>query len=97
VAKTGDTTGEGTLYDPDDNELATVAYRIDLPHAGGRAGQWSGELFFPDETMMVDPGLYVLATEDGTRSDVEVLPPIGGGDPRQRRFIGVGSFGDRIV
>lgn len=103
-AEVREQTGEGTLYDTNDNEVATaVAYRIvPGPVVGRFAGEeeqtWGGELFFAHEDEIVDPGLYVLATEDGTRVDVDIDPrSAADGDPRQVTFRGVGAFGERIV
>lgn len=98
MAEVTDQSGEGTLYDTDDNELATVAYRvrpISPPESG--LDEWGGELFFPDSTMMVEPGMYVLALYDGTRVDIDIAP-IGSadGDPRHVEFTGVGTFGRRV-
>lgn len=99
MAEVREQTGEGTLYDTDDNELATVAYRIS-PISPADAGEheWGGQLFFPDPSMVVEPGLYVLALEDGTQVDIDVAPTgAATGDARTLEFAGVGSFGRRIV
>jgi hypothetical protein len=92
-------TGEGTLYDTDDNELATVAYRVaPISPEGADVHEWGGEIFFPDSTMVVEPGLYVLALEDGTQMDIDVAPPgAAGGDSSTLEFTGVGTFGRRIL
>ena len=99
-------TGEGTLFDTNNTELATaVAYRIvpgpvvgRFEETGDEEQTWGGELFFANEDEIVDPGLYVLATEDGTRVDIDIAPRgATNGDPRQVGFRGVGTFGERIV
>ena len=93
-------TGEGTLYDTNDAELATtVAYRIiPGPTVGRDETTWGGELFFAHEDEEVGPGLYVLALEAGTRVDIDINPrSVEDGDPRHVTFRGVGSFGQRIV
>ena len=93
-------TGEGTLYDTDNNELATtVAYRIvPGPTVGRDETTWGGELFFRFEDEELGPGLYVLALEDGTRVDIDIDPrTVADGDPRQVSFKGVGTFGERIL
>ena len=99
-------TGEGTLYDPDDYELASsVAYRIvpgpivgAFEATGDEEQTWGGELFFAHADEIVDPGLYVLATEDGTRVDIDIAPRgAADGDPRRFAFRGVGTFGERII
>lgn len=98
MAKLGRRSGEGTLFDTDGREVAIVAYQIDLSDGTDTGRSWGGELFLRDEELVLEPGLYLLATEDGTRSNVDLQPPIeNGGDRRRRRFNGVGSFGDRIA
>ena len=106
MAEVTEQTGEGTLYDTDDNELASsVAYRIvpgpvvgTFEETGDEEQAWGGELFFAHEDEIVDPGLYVLATEDGTRVDIDIDPrSAADGDPRQVIFHGVGTFGERII
>ncbi|CAA9538391.1 MAG: hypothetical protein AVDCRST_MAG49-567 [uncultured Thermomicrobiales bacterium] len=89
--------GEGTLYDTDDVELGDVAYRI-VTGQGDDGRLWSGELAFAGEDLTLEPGLYVLATEDGTQSDIEVEPAgAARGDARQFAFLGVGTFGVRTM
>ena len=89
-------TGSGTLYDADENELGTVAYRIEHDAVPGEPVlAWSGELNFdtvPD--VPLEPGRYLLETEDGTRGDVEIEPPgAASGLEGQIAFRGVGVFG----
>ena len=101
-----DRTGEGTLYDTDNNPLAlSVAYRI-IPgpvvdafeETGAEEQTWGGELFFANPAELVDPGLYVLALEDGTRVDIDIDPrSAADGDPRHLTFRGIGTFGQRII
>ena len=98
MAELGERIGEGTLYDRDDNELATVAYRIvQTPGEGGAGPTWGGELVFRDGGTTLEPGVYVLATEDGTQSDID-LEPAGAadGDQSHGRFKGVGTYGQRV-
>ena len=100
MADVREQTGEGTLYDVNDVEVATsVAYRIEPgPRVGENEQTWGGALFFPNEDEEIDPGLYVLALENGTRVDIDVNPrSVQDGDPRNVTFRGVGSFGQRIV
>ncbi len=100
MAEVREQTGEGTLYDTNDVELATsVAYRIEPgPRVGANEQTWGGALFFAHEDEEVEPGLYVLALEDGTRVDIDLNPrSVEDGDPRNVTFRGVGSFGQRIV
>jgi hypothetical protein len=99
MAEFGELVGEGTLYDTDDNELATVAYRIEqTADDGGNGPTWGGELVFRDGGATLEPGLYVLATEDGTQTDIDLEPAgAAGGDPSRARFKGVGTFGQRIA
>jgi len=89
-------TGSGTLYDEDENELGTVAYRID--HAadpGAPVLEWSGEVNFdttPD--VPLEPGRYLLETGDGTRAEVKIAPSgAGSGAEGQLPFVGVGVLG----
>ena len=68
--------GSGTLYDEDENELSTVAYRID--HDAGEGEPilaWSGEINL-DATadVALEPGRYLLELEDGTRGLIEIEP-----------------------
>ena len=100
MAEVREQTGEGTLYDPDNNQVATsVAYRIEPgPTVGEDETTWGGGLFFANEDEIVDPGLYVLELEDGTEVDIDINPlSAADGDPRQVTFRGIGSFGQRIV
>lgn len=95
MADVPEQTGEGTLYDTDDNELATVAYKIEPRSPDG--AEWGGTIFFPHEdTAVVDPGLYVLSLEDGTQIDIDLAPAV---DPegREHDFKGAGTFGQRIM
>lgn len=105
-AEVREQTGEGTLYDTNDNQLATsVAYRIvpgpvvgRFEETGDEEQTWGGEHVFGHEDEIVDPGLSVLATEDGTRVDIDIDPrSVADGDPRQVSFRGLGAFGERIV
>ncbi len=91
--------GEGTLYDTGNAELADVAYRIQPgPKLEGTPETWGGELFFADETLTVDPGLFVLALEDGTQVDIDINPAsVEDGNPRHVTFRGVGTFRQRIL
>jgi hypothetical protein len=86
--------GEGTLYDTNDNELATIAYKIEPQSPDG--AEWGGEIYFPHEDTIVDAGLYVLSLEDGTHVDIALAPAVDS-DGRQHRFKGVGTFGQRIM
>ena len=90
-------TGHGTLYDTDENEIASVAYRIErTPAEGSPVPTWGGELTFEDEdaVLALDPGTYLLETEDGTRGEVEVEPAgAAEGDARHVAFRGHGVFG----
>lgn len=100
MAEVREQTGEGTLYDVNDVEVATsVAYRIAPgPRVGRNEQTWGGALFFAHEDEEVAPGLYVLALEDGTRVDIDLDPrSVEDGDPRNVAFRGVGSFGQRII
>ena len=83
--------GEGTLYDPNGNELADVAYRIERhPVEDLDAPVWSGVLFFADEgTVVPEPGLYVLHLQDGTEGDID----LAANGERQVPFKGVGVLG----
>jgi hypothetical protein len=94
MAEVEEQTGEGTLYDTDSNELAMVAYRVasitpDSP-------EWGGEIFFPHEDTIVDPGLYVLSLEDGTQVDIDLASAVDT-EGREHAFRGVGTFGQRIM
>jgi hypothetical protein len=94
MAEVTEQTGEGTLYDTGDNELATVAYKIEQQSPDG--AQWGGEIYFPHEDTALDAGLYVLGLDDGTQVDIDLAPAV---DPegRQHTFKGVGTFGQRIM
>jgi hypothetical protein len=99
MADVPDQTGEGTLYDTDDNELATVAYVVrPISTPMSDSGEWGGELEFPDSTVNVEPGRYVLSLSDGTLVDIDIAP-LGSadGDPRRVEFTGVGTFGRQIL
>jgi len=87
-------TGEGTLYDTNDVELATVAYRVASQSPDG--AEWGGEIFFPHEDTIVDAGLYVLSLEDGTQVDIDLAPAVDT-EGREHAFKGVGTFGQRIM
>ena len=90
-----DLTGNGTLYDAEENELSAVAYRIEHEgEVGAPVLNWSGELTFADEDVTLEPGTYLLETEDGTRGEV-VIAPAGAtsGGARQVAFTGVGVLG----
>lgn len=99
MAEVPDQTGEGTLYDIDDNELATVTYLVrSISTPEGDLGGWGGELVFPDSTVTVEPGRYVLSLSDGTLVDIDIAPlGSAGGDPRRVEFSGVGTFGRQVL
>ena len=90
-------TGSGTLYDADDNELGAVAYRIE--HDAGPDQpivSWDGELSFEADVpdVPLEPGRYVLETDDGTRGDVEIEPAgATSGAAGRFAFTGIGVFG----
>jgi hypothetical protein len=89
-------TGSGTLYDADENELGTVAYRIDHEaDPGDPVLEWSGEVNVdssPDVPLA--PGRYLLETGDGTRAEIEIAPAgAGSGAEGQLPFVGVGVLG----
>ncbi|MBA2519342.1 MAG: hypothetical protein H0V24_06730 [Chloroflexia bacterium] len=71
--------GDGTLYDADENELSPVRYRIE--HEAPPEGpivSWAGEVNFdtvPD--VPLEPGRYLLVLEDGTRGEIEIAPAGG--------------------
>lgn len=93
-------TGEGTLYDTENREVASeIAYRIAPgPTVGENETTWGGQIFFAHEDEEIGEGLYVLALEDGTRVNIGVNPrSAADGDPRTVAFRGVGTFGARIV
>ena len=92
-------TGTGTLYDAEENELGTVAYRIEHGAAAGEPVlAWGGEVNFdtvPDVPLA--PGRYVLETGDGTRGEIEVEPAgAGSGAEGQISFVGVGVWGAEV-
>jgi hypothetical protein len=87
-------TGEGTLYDTGDIELATVAYRV--APISPDSTEWGGEIFFPYEDTILDSGFYVLGLEDGTQVDIDLAPAVDT-EGRQHAFRGVGTFGQRII
>ena len=94
MAEPAELTGHGTLYDADDNELSAVAYHIRREaDPGTPVAGWGGELTLEDEDALLEPGMYVLETEDGTRGDIEIAP-VGAtaGGARQVAFTGVGVF-----
>ena len=99
MADVREQTGEGTLYDTNNTEVATtIAYRIDRgPTVGEDETTWGGRLFFAYEDEIVPPGLYVLALEDGTQVDIDVAPLSAEGEGREVAFRGIGSFGQRSV
>lgn len=100
MAEVREQTGEGTLYDTANVELATsVAYRIEPgPVVGRNEATWGGALFFANVDEEVEAGLYVLELEDGTQVDIDIDPRgVDDGDPRDVTFRGVGSFGQRIL
>ncbi len=85
--------GSGTLYDADDNELGSVAYRIEHDAAPGEPVlDWSGEVNFdslPD--VPVEAGRYRLELEDGTRGEIDVQPAgASSGAEGQIAFTGAG-------
>ncbi len=87
-------TGQGTLYDTDQNEIAAVAYRIERePVPDSPIWDWGGQLTFDDDDVLPEPGSYVLEIEDGTRGQIE-LKPVGAtaGGAREVAFSGVGAF-----
>lgn len=98
MADVPEQTGEGTLYDPDDYELASVAYRFgSISRPDADENQWGGAIVFSDSSMLVQPGLYVLALADGTQVDVDVARAgAANGDANALGFTGVGTFGRRI-
>ena len=88
--------GNGTLYDADDNELGTVAYRIEHDAAPGEPIlEWSGEVNFdsvPD--VPLEAGRYRLELEDGTRGEIEIQPAgASSGAEGQIAFTGAGLLG----
>lgn len=87
-------TGEGTLYDTGDVELASVAYRV--APISPDSPEWGGEIFFPHEDTILDAGFYVLGLEDGTQVDIDLAPAVDT-EGRQHAFRGVGTFGQRIM
>ncbi|MDQ3692497.1 MAG: hypothetical protein M3464_02560 [Chloroflexota bacterium] len=68
--------GDGTLYDEDENELAPVRYRIEHEAPPGEPiVSWAGEVSFdtvPDVSL--EPGRYLLILEDGSRGEIEIEP-----------------------
>ena len=70
-------TGEGSLYDADDNELSPVAYLIEgEAEPGEPVVAWSGRLTLPPDVgeLSLDPGRYLLQFEDGSRAWIELAP-----------------------
>ncbi len=87
-------TGQGTLYDADQNEIAAVAYRIERePVPDSPIWDWGGTLTFDDADVLSEADTYVLEIEDGTRGEIE-LKPTGGADgsAREVAFTGIGAF-----
>jgi hypothetical protein len=68
--------GSGRLYDEDENELSTVAYRIEHDADEGELiVAWAGEINVDAATdVVLEPGRYLLVLEDGTRGGIEVEP-----------------------
>jgi hypothetical protein len=70
-------TGEGSLYDADDNELSPVAYLVE---GEGEPGEpvvaWSGRLTLPLDVgdLSLEPGRYLLQFEDGARAWIALAP-----------------------
>ena len=70
-------TGQGSLYDADDNELSSVA---DVIEAEAELEEpivaWSGQLTLPPDVadLSLDPGRYLLAIEDGSRAWIDLAP-----------------------
>lgn len=88
--------GTGTLYDGDENELGTVAYRIEHEAGPGEpVVGWAGEINLasvPDVGLAT--GRYLLELEDGTRGEVEVEPAgAGSAAEGQNAVTGVGVLG----
>ena len=90
-----DLTGHGMLYDADENEIASVAYRIERSAVeGSPLPAWGGELTFEDEDAVLEAGAYLLETEDGTRGEITIEPAgATAGGARQVAFTGVGVLG----
>jgi len=87
-------TGQGTLYDAEQNEIASVAYRIERePIPDSPIWDWGGALLFNDDDVLPEVGTYVLEIEDGTRGEIE-LKPVGAtaGGAREVAFAGIGVF-----
>ena len=94
MTERAETTGEGTLYDPNGTQLATVAYRLGRTSPkGADVDSWGGDLFFPDPSMVVEPGIYALETEDGAEIEVQI-EEMGAtrGDGQTFRINGVGAM-----
>ena len=89
--------GSGTLYDADENELGTVAYRIEHDAEPGEPiVTWAGELELEAEVpdVPLEPGRYVLEIDDGTRGEVEIEPAgATSGAAGRFAFTGLGVFG----
>jgi hypothetical protein len=70
-------TGQGSLYDADDNELSSVAYLIEAEaELGEPIVDWSGRLTLPPGVAEspLGPGRYLLETEDGSRGWIDLAP-----------------------
>ncbi|HEU5432874.1 MAG TPA: hypothetical protein VFU81_14500 [Thermomicrobiales bacterium] len=70
-------TGEGSLYDADDNELAPVAYLIEgEAEADEPVVAWGGRLTLPTDVgeLSLDPGRYLLQFEGGSRAWIALAP-----------------------
>jgi hypothetical protein len=70
-------TGQGALYDADDNELSSVAYVIEADaELGEPIVVWSGQLTLPPDVadLALEPGRYLLEIEDGSRAWIDLAP-----------------------
>ena len=89
-------TGHGTVYDGEENELGTVAYRLtfaDPAAADAPVMDWSGELTFESEDVLIEAGPHILELEDGSRTDIDVEPAgSSSGAVNQVAFTGIGAF-----
>lgn len=94
MADNQELTGDGTLSDADENELASVTYRIDALVADG--SEWGGEIYFPREDSFIDAGQYVLTLDDGTQVDIDLDPAVDT-EGRLHTFKGIGVFGHRVM
>ena len=68
--------GSGTLYDEDENELSTVAYRDRARRGRRRADRGLGrrDQFDAATDIALAPGRYLLELEDGTRGLIAIEP-----------------------